>query len=55
VASRPAWVRRWLDPRPALQTWRREQAARHRHITMVATTPAEPEAHEDLVGAGDRG
>ncbi len=55
VATRQAWLRRWLDPRPALRAWRQARSSRRRHITTLAATPAEPEAHDELVGAGDRG
>jgi transglutaminase-like putative cysteine protease len=55
VASRQAWLRRWLDPRPALQAWQRERSSRRRHITTLASTPAEPEAHDELVGASGGG
>ncbi|MDP1819302.1 MAG: DUF3488 and transglutaminase-like domain-containing protein [Acidimicrobiales bacterium] len=51
-ASRGAILRRWFDPRPPLQAWRRERRSAHRHITMVPT--GERDVARDLVAAGDR-
>ena len=49
VAPLPTRVRRWLDPRPPLQAWRRSRAGRHRTITTRVDT-VDHEA--ELVGVG---
>ena len=52
AAPRSVRVRRWLDPRPPLRTWRRARSGTQRHITTVATGDLESE--RELVGASDR-
>jgi transglutaminase-like putative cysteine protease len=45
-------VRRWLDPRPHVRSWRRDRAGRQRRITT--TVRGDLEAERQLVGTSDR-
>ncbi len=42
-ATRPARVRRWLDPRPLIDAWRRRRRASQRRITTTARADLELE------------
>ena len=50
LATWPDRIRRWLDPRPPLRTWRDERAARQRRITTLPT--GDRELERVLVGVG---
>jgi hypothetical protein len=50
--SRWTRVRRWIDPRTVVGSWRREHTARQRRITLTARGDLEQE--RELVGSGDR-
>ncbi len=52
LAPRGALVRRWLDPRPPIATWRRDRAALARHIDTVATGARDTEGDGLLTGVG---
>lgn len=51
-ASRWSRLRRWLDPRVGLATWRRQRRLRHRQISTSAR--GDLERARELVGSGDR-
>ena len=52
VAPRSARLRRWLDPRPQLQAWQREQAAGRRQIATVSTADSESESDRPFADVG---
>jgi hypothetical protein len=56
VNEQATWLdrlRRWLDPRWLVRSWRLDRAARQRRITL--TPRGDLEAERELVGSDDRG
>jgi transglutaminase-like putative cysteine protease len=52
LAPRSARVRRWLDPRPTVNAWRRDRVALVRRIDTVATGSHDHEGDGRLTGVG---